>query len=716
MPFPIRKTRKTKSLHGVKQDRSALIRLWLLRIIVPLGGYHDFINVYGFSSDAVASYLGMGETVDENLDRDDAPLWSGKEDADSVFKVRNALLVLRQLHRQAESDSVKPQLPACLGDNIRKLARLVGLNDTEQKILAFATLIHNERVLDDAADWLGQMSTVKVFAVLSGILDLPEVDIRAALTTTSALATSGLLSIERTGMSTLRSKLNLLSDQFADHILTVETEPIDLLRDTVMRSAPAILTADDYPHIRNHLDVLRPYLKEALRSNRRGVNVLIHGDPGTGKTQLARVLAEDAGSELFEVTSEDGAGDPIAGAQRLRAYRAGQSFFANRSAILLFDEAEDVFNDGEGAYGKRSTAQTRKAWVNRMLEENTVPTIWLSNSACCLDAAFIRRFDVVVELSVPPKKQRQRIITDLAGEMIDARSVSILAESEVLTPAIVARTAAVLSMVGGQLTRQPAEAALTLINSTLEAQGYRSIRKADPARLPEAYDPAFIHADTDLIEVANGLADSGQGRLCLYGPPGTGKTAYGRWLAEKLGRPLLVRRASDLLGMYVGQSEKNIARAFSDAEQDGAVLLIDEVDSFLRDRQNAVRSWEVSEVNEMLTQMESFGGIFIASTNLMDGLDQASLRRFDLKVKFDYLLPAQSLALFARHCEQLALPESDSDIVARVLRLSKLTPGDFAAVMRQHRFRPIRQAHDLFAALELECQIKQGHSNPIGFV
>lgn len=66
-------------------------------------------------------------------------------------------------------------------------------------------------------------------------------------------------------------------------------------------------------------------------------------------------------------------------------------------------------------------------------------------------------------------------------------------------------------------------------------------------------------------------------------------------------------------------TEKNLARVFLEAEQDGALLMIDEIDSFLRDRKEAQRPWEVTQVNEMLTQMESFPGIFIASTNLMEG-------------------------------------------------------------------------------------------------
>ena len=126
-----------------------------------------------------------------------------------------------------------------------------------------------------------------------------------------------------------------------------------------------------------------------------------------------------------------------------------------------------------------------------------------------------------------------------------------------------------------------------LIGSTLEAQGHGRIRGADPAQLPEIYDPAFIRSNADLRAVAAGLVRARQGRLCLYGPPGTGKTAYARWLATSLGVPIVVRRGSDILSMWLGEAEKNIASMFRLATANGAVLLMDEVDSFLQDRRGA---------------------------------------------------------------------------------------------------------------------------------
>lgn len=683
-------------------DMPPIVHRWLLRLLVPLGGHRDFVNQHGFSNDTLAEMLGLSEWIDP---------------APRDFEPKTVRAELRKLYQAGERKLRNSPTPVCLSSNVARLSKLVGLSESDCRILEFAVMIQNERLLDDTADWLGQLSSVKAFHALSVLLDIPEPEIRASLSAQGILARSGLVSVSRSGTSTLRGKLDLLSDNFADNIFTSDTDPVSLLRDTVALGSPAQLGIADYGHITPSLAVLRPYLKQSIVSGRKGVNVFLHGDPGTGKSQLAKALAHELDCELFEVASEDGDGDPVNGERRLRAFRAAQSFFAQRRALILFDEVEDVFNDGDSFFGRKSTAQTRKAWINRMLEENSVPTLWLSNSIHGLDPAFIRRFDMVFELPVPPKKQRERILLDACSDLLDAQTVARIAESESLAPAVVTRAASVVRSIRGELGENNAAAAFELlIGNTLEAQGHKPVRKNDPNRLPEIYDPLFIHADSDLARVAAGLVQSKSGRLCLYGPPGTGKTAYGRWLAEQMGIPLMVKRASDLMGMYVGENEKNIARAFKQAEQDGALLLIDEVDSFLQDRRGAQRGWEVSLVNEMLTQMESFSGVFIASTNLMEGLDQAALRRFDLKVKFDFLKHEQAWELLRRYCLTLSVPTPQPEQLARLMRLEKLTPGDFAAVMRQNRFRPITSSAEMITALEAECAVKEGTKPSIGFL
>lgn len=156
-------------------------------------------------------------------------------------------------------------------------------------------------------------------------------------------------------------------------------------------------------------------------------------------------------------------------------------------------------------------------------------------------------------------------------------------------------------------------------------------------------------------------------------------------------------------------AEKNIADMFEEAETEGAVLLFDEAESLLHGRQWAQRSWEVTQVNEMLTQMETFPGIFIASTNLMDNLDAASLRRFDARVRLSYLKPAQSVCMFTKLAASLGLELNDMACAA-VTRMDVLTPGDFAAAARLCRLDRPGTAMELTQRLRKACEDKK---NPI---
>jgi hypothetical protein len=143
-----------------------------------------------------------------------------------------------------------------------------------------------------------------------------------------------------------------------------------------------------------------------------------------------------------------------------------------------------------------------------------------------------------------------------------------------------------------------------------------------------------VESRYEIGRIVEALKARGHGCLCFHGAPGTGKTALAEHIAKQLERPLMIRRASDLVSKFVGETEQQMAAMFREAEAEKAVLLLDEADSFLQDRRGAQRTYEVTEVNEMLQGMERFNGIFVCTTNLMDAIDQAALRRFTFKIRF----------------------------------------------------------------------------------
>jgi SpoVK/Ycf46/Vps4 family AAA+-type ATPase len=235
-----------------------------------------------------------------------------------------------------------------------------------------------------------------------------------------------------------------------------------------------------------------------------------------------------------------------------------------------------------------------------------------------------------------------------------------------------------------------------------------------------SYHLEFTNTSPSIGGIGDALARTGKGKLLLYGPPGTGKTELAHHVSRHLNRPLMSKRASDLMSSWVGETEKNMARMFREAAADGAVLLLDEADGFLQDRGQALRNWEVTEVNELMTQMEQFNGVFICTTNLIDRIDQAAFRRFGLKVRFDYLSTEQRWATFL-HFFGSSVSGLDAASTAtlrkRIESMDRLTPGDFSAVQAQQEIRGNMAASDIVEAIAEEYRLKPGSAkNAIGFL
>ena len=234
------------------------------------------------------------------------------------------------------------------------------------------------------------------------------------------------------------------------------------------------------------------------------------------------------------------------------------------------------------------------------------------------------------------------------------------------------------------------------------------------------WDANAVQASEDLLAIAAGIGRCGSARLLLYGAPGTGKTAYAHALASSLDKPLLEKRASNLLSPWVGETEQRISMAFDDALADDAVLFIDEVDSLLANRDHAVRSWEVSQVNELLEQLSDFDGIVVLATNRLDALDEAVLRRMDAKIRFDVLNPKQLLERYVHLCRHIGAVAADSHCQS-ASKLTGLTPGDFACVQRRLAFAPLDEPHRVNRARALldllreELRLKTKGNPSIGF-
>jgi transitional endoplasmic reticulum ATPase len=593
------------------------------------------------------------------------------------------------------------------------------LNETEVRILLLCVLGRTINELGLALENIGNLNDQSIAATLSVLLDEDMDDVADALKKSSVLAQSGLLKLDSSGSYSFRGKIDLL-DGVADRLFAKHGSSYELFADNFVKGELPQLKVSDFDYMQSKVEQVSAYLRHALNAGMRGINILIYGSPGTGKTQLSRLLAAGAEAQLFEVAVCRAQGERISGAQRLSAYALSQRILAKRQrTVLLFDEVEDISeetDDDDDMSPFRRKPSFGKAWFNQMLESNAVPAIFITNRPNRLDRAHRRRFDIQIQMDVPPASVRARMLRDMAAPLgVSDAWCERLSQHDEIGPAILTRATRVAQVMREAGVAAPAEALCEdLIRDALKAQGQDgNIAPLDTSEL--SYEIDLVRADFNLNGLVEGLKRHRQGRLCFYGPPGTGKSALARHIAQRVGCPAMVKRTSDLLSPFVGESEQRVAQAFEAATQSGSVLIIDEADSLLSSRsQGEKKTWEVSLVNEFLQQMEAYRGILITTTNLLDRLDEASMRRFDAKIEFKALDERQRIKLLQRTCEQMGLSQQDLEQHAR--RLNTLTPGDVSTVVRQSRLNPISDVADLASRLAREESFKSSSSSrPIGF-
>lgn len=606
-------------------------------------------------------------------------------------KIRKVLAEIEQV--LAKYGENYPKIaPTPAQKNMEYLVHIFRLSKEERAVVYFLSAMQNNELLQECVrEFSGDLEEEE--DTLTMVAGLPKGLGNSLLNQDAPLMRLGILFRTR-----YRGNLNL-SSWVQEFIFSLHKN--DAARYEALIGVPVPskdeLTAKDFAYVEAAKLATR-LMKQAKHT--KGFNILLYGTPGTGKSSFAQVLAQSAKLNLYPVgVCNNGEEEKNYRLQQL--YRKQFLLKTVKNTCLLLDEGEDIFSSLE--------TRTSKVEINNLLENNEVPVIWTTNKIHRMDPAYIRRFTLAVCFDKPPVEMRQKIwnkylsankITYTKGDTL------ALAKKYEVQPSMIAGAAQAARMAKGGLPT--VQEHLSFMIQALN--GGRKNPEEEKTNI--RFYPALIHADMDLQALTTQLTRLGRLNfsLCLYGASGTGKSAYARYLADKLGLDVVQRRASDLISCYVGETEQNIAKAFAQARGDKSLLIFDEADSFLRDRSTAARSWEVSSVNEMLTWMESHPYPFICTTNLMESLDPASLRRFSFKVKYNFLTSQQVKEAFDYFFGiKIALAETAG--------LDKLTPGDFTLVKNKAE---ILGTSTQFSAvkemLETEQKLKHNaYGNGIGF-
>jgi len=586
---------------------------------------------------------------------------------------------------------------------ISELGRTLKLSPLEQDILSFAFLT---TVSDELSGLFEQLASDRWAAgvLWTAVFDTSSDELTKALRPHSPLRLSGLLQTvgRRTQLANVAPFwVNLLAG--ADSLTDALLEPLD---DKIGSGKPARLLEED-------LTLAIRLLKNAREP---GVNLLLYGDASLEKRQLLRDTVTGAGRIPWRVRRFDEAPRNVLPSLTFVAFQLLAK--QDNPAVLVIERPSEVLHTApsqllRALFGIEISSDDSLPFDQNLLSTNPVPGVWLSSDVTDLPDDTIARF-----VFHAPLKKAERSTQEQAIKLrLKKLGLGKLATEQILALDGVSsaqlESAVRASRLMGSRKKSDRDQAIV--------QTVRRSQRALSRDLSDRFKPPVTHYSLEYLNTAGRFSPQqilksfhrrAKGSMLLYGPPGTGKTQFTEHLANELKLPLVSKSAAALLSKWVGESEKNIAAAFEEAATEDAILFFDEGDSFLRSREFAHHSWEVTQTNELLQRMERFDGIVVVATNLFRNLDAAALRRFTFKIEFLELDLNQRWKMFLA---ETGLMQTETTLDAetkekweqRLLFMRYLTPGDFATVKRQSLVLDTSLTpEEWLDQLEIECKVK----------
>jgi transitional endoplasmic reticulum ATPase len=500
--------------------------------------------------------------------------------------------------------------------------------------------------------------------------------------------------------------------------------------------------------ISKHLEIIEKII--CNREDNGSINILLYGMPGTGKTECCRSLARHLGRDIYSINTYENDERPSSGARfRFTALKACQNSVQLDKSIMMIDEADEMLNGGSTAAVSSMffahSRNTDKDVLNDYLDNSPGVYFWITNHSQSIEESTRRRFDYSIEFKNFSKKERIKLWQScikkhqLEAVFSEDEIAGFAKKYDINAGGIDVALKNYKRLVKNDATHEKNNNSAKIIDTILiphiNLMTGNKVKREQPQPVPfysleglNIKGEISIAESLDIMkhfsEHLNYDTDNAQKEqidnmnLLMYGPPGTGKTEFAKFAAQEIGRPLMCKRGSDLLSMWVGGTEHNIREAFREAEADGAILFIDEADGLIADRGNAQRTWEVTQVNELLSNMEEFKGILICATNFKKNLDAASIRRFNLKIEFDYLDNQGKQLFFKRVLGNFNGNGLDTTEIATLNAIDNLAPGDFKVVRQKYSFMPKEKIANaaLIGSLQIEAASKNGvKTNNIGF-
>ena len=413
-------------------------------------------------------------------------------------------------------------------------------------------------------------------------------------------------------------------------------------------------------HHQRYLDCRREWGFDDLIRYGRGVLMLFHGKPGTGKTMMAHAVAARMGKRILNVDIPTFLDQRDADRFLPGLFREARM----QDALLFFDECELLFGD-------RSYGNSTMTMLLTELERFEGVAILATNLPQILDQALDRRILVKVRFPEPDRDARREIwkkhlpaSAPIASDM----DLDLLADRFEMAGGYIKN--AVLMAVAEAVHTNGDSPIITMahLEKAARDQLRRPLDADSPLVMPKVRLDGVVLPDrlrTQIKEVISAARNRrtvlerwgigadltyGKGVSALFhGPPGTGKTLCAEAIACELNQALQVVAIPAVVSKWVGQTEQNLARLFSEARTGNAVLFLDEADTLLMERgEGRASRHDDSVVNTLLTLIERHDGVVLLATNLPDRLDKALVRRLTYRLGFPFPEADQRTAIWKR--------------------------------------------------------------------
>jgi hypothetical protein len=567
-------------------------------------------------------------------------------------------------------------------ENIDRLAKLLNLSDGEKRLLTFQ-LNRNSAGFKHLYDvLLGAPEVIRL--TLGLMLGIGTAELDSMLHEDGQLVKSGLLLVQERPLSIevpsrhLYAVLTLNADSDEEFIERF----VQPLSTTV--STASLARFDD----RDEATLLK--LMTMPVPAEHGLHVLIYGARSIDKNDLLARLFSSHEINAYSVVSKDvPASDFPAWVHVAQCYVTAN----DAEAVLVVDKAEVALATRRlsfmTVFGMTENIDPHDEGraSDEGLTGSRIRCVWLTNRATTLSEKNLGRFLFHCEARPGSRAdRRERIAVAVAEAGLGPEIETHLSKYSLLGENAVRQAARLAGLVHEEGDSAGKEA-------TIKRAVHQSQRVLGRDATEELRD-SVTHYDLDMLnlnsrftpqQIVSSLKKKQRGSLLFHGIPGAGKTQFAEYLAVELDMPILMKRASDILSKWVGESEQHIAEMFQEAEEEDAILFIDEADSFLRDRSLARAEWSVTQVNELLQHLERAPGVVICATNLMDDIDAAAMRRFTFKIEFLPLKPEQAwtmLCVESGFDSSTASVEEVEELREKLFKIKNLAPGDFATCKR----------------------------------